>query len=207
MILTDIGEIGIHMGADCYKLRPSLYAISQLGTPTQIVELFSAVMSDRPPIGDVLGVIHACSDDDLSHVFGCFVPARAVGAKGLRYVAGAAPLVHAVHIARTLLRHGVTGALPPLPRTTEADGDYTTGFDARANVAVAMAHLGATRGDAWQMTMTELVGAMRAKFPQMPETDEKGNRVPPKMTVKEYDATMEHGDAVMQALARRKKGK
>lgn len=206
MILTDIGEIGVHMGADCYKLRPSLYAISQLGTPQEIVALFAAVMSDRPPIGDVLGVIHACSDQDLSHVFGCFVPARAKGAKGFRFKPGAARTQDAVHIARSLLRHGVVGALPPLERKDDTPGDYTTGFDARANAAVAMAHLGATSTEAWQMTMTELVGAMRAKFPPMPELDDKGRPVPPKMSAKEYEDTMEYGDAVMAALAR-KKGK
>lgn len=204
MVLTDIGEIAVHMGADCYKLRPSLYAISQLGTPEEIVQIYARVMSEVPDLGDVLHVINCCAVDDVSAVFGCLVPARAPGATGLRFKMGRAPFAHAVYIARSLLRHGVTGALPPQEDREPTDGDYSPVFDARANVAVAMAHLGASSAQAWAMTMTELVGAMRAKFPPLPELDEKGRRVPPKMKREEYDATMEYGDAVLAALARRK---
>lgn len=201
MILVDIGEIGIHTGADCYKLRPSLYAISQLGSPAEIVRLYGAVMGEAPILADVLGVIHACAQEDVSHVFGCFVPARAPGAKGLRYVPGTAKVADTAILARSLLRHGVTGALPP----QEAEGDepaYSAEFDARSYVALAMAHLGATSAEAWQMTMTELVGAMRAKFP--PIKDQKRPAKP--MTAPEYDATMEYGDAIMAKLAKRKNG-
>lgn len=203
MILVDIGEIGIHTGADCYKLRPSLYAISQLGTPTQIVSLYASVMGAAPPLADVLGIIHACAQDDVSHIFGCFVPARAPGAKGLRYVPGEAEVADAAIIARSLLRHGVTGALPPQEVNGE-EPEYSAEFDARSYVALAMAHLGATSADAWQMTMTELVGAMRAKFPPVKDPNKRAASKP--MTPTEYDATMEYGDAIMAKLAKRKNG-
>lgn len=197
MILADIGEIAVHMGADCYKLRPSLYAVSQMGTPEEIVQLYARMMGDGPTLADALHVINCCAEDDVSAVFGCLN-------ESLQFVPGAAPAAHAVHIARSLLRHGVTGALPPLEGKTPSDGDYSKTFSARDNVAVAMAHLGATSAAAWQMTMTELVGAMRAKFPPMPELDEKGRPVPPKMKREEYDATMEYGDAIMAKLAKKK---
>ena len=195
MILAEIGEVGIHTGADCHKLRPSLYAISQLGTPEEIVEIYARVMGASPPLADALHVIFCCAEEDVSHIFGHFN-------EDLKFVPGRAPSEHAVHIARALLRHGVTSALPP--QGEPKDGDYTPRFVAREHVAVAMAHLGASSHDAWQMTMTELVGAMRAKFPPPPELDAKGKPRAPKMTEAEYEATMEYGDAVLEALARRK---
>ena len=197
MILTDIGEIGIHAGADCHKLRPSLYAISQIGTPEEIVDLYARVMGATPRFADALHVIFCCAEDDVSHIFGHLD-------ENLKFVPGEAPPDHAVHIARALLRHGVTGVLPPMGDGAPKDGDYTPRFVAREHVAVAMAHLGASSYDAWQMTMTELVGAMRAKFPPPPELDAKGKPRAPKMTEAEYEATMEYGDAVLEALARRK---
>lgn len=196
MILTDIGEIGIHEGAVCHKLRPSLYAISQLGTPEEIVDLYARVMGANPRFADALHVIFCCAESDVSHIFGHL-------GEDLKFVPGKAPPDHAVHIARALLRHGVTSVLPP--QGDPKDEDYTPRFVAREHVAVAMAHLGASSIAAWQMTMTELVGAMRAKFPPLPELDKKGKPRPPKMTAKEYDETMEYGDAVMAAMARRKK--
>ena len=198
MILAEIGEVGIHAGADCYKLRPSLYAISQLGTPEEIVRLYARMMGARPTITDALHVINCCAEGDVSHIFGHLDPDT------LQFVPAQAQPENAIHIARALLRHGVTGVLPPMGDGAPKDGDYTPRFVAREHVAVAMAHLGASSYDAWQMTMTELVGAMRAKFPPLPELDAKGKPRAPKMTEAEYEATMEYGDAVLEALARRK---
>lgn len=200
MILADIGEIGIHTGAVCHKLRPSLYAVSQLGTPEEIVQIFARVMGENPTLADALHVINCCAEDDVTHIFGALVPAQAPGKKGLRFKVGRAPVEHAVHIARSLLRHGVTGALPAVEDDDgeEREPGYVQRFDARAHVALAMAHLGASSAAAWQMTMTELVGAMRAKFPPIKDP----NKPAKPMTPTEYDATMDYGDAIMAKLAK-----
>lgn len=204
MILVDIGEVGVKVGADHYRLRPSLYAVSQMGTPTEIVEIYGRLMGEAPTLADALHVIYCCSEDDLSHVFGALVP----DGDRLKFETGAASFEDTVHIARSLIRHGVTGALPPEERTgeDEQEGDYVTGFDARGNAAMAMAHLGASSESAWRMTMTELVGALRAKFPRMPEIDAKtGKPKSKRMTEAEYDAVMDYGDAIMAALAAKEK--
>lgn len=190
MILVDIGEIGVTTGANFYKLRPSLYAISQLGTPEEILALYESLMGTEPRLLDALAVIHACAEEDVSDAFGCLVPARAGGAKGVRYKPGEARVMDMLIIARSLLRHGVTGALPPEP--VDDDTPEAEGFDARAYVSLAMAHLGASSRDAWAMTMTELVGAMRAKFPPTKEGS-------PRMTAEEYEATMDWADRVEEA--------
>lgn len=191
MILVDIGEIGVTTGANFHKLRPSLYAISQLGTPEEILALYESLMGPEPRLLDALAVIHACAEDDVSDAFGCLVPARRPGAQGVRYKPGAARLIDIVLIARSLLRHGISGALPP-DEQQDDDAPEPTGFDARAYVALAMAHLGASSRDAWQMTMTELVGAMRAKFPPVKDAN-------PRMTAEEYEATMDWADRVEEA--------
>lgn len=170
-ILTEIGEIGVHHGDITHVLRPSLYAMTQIGEPEEIVRVFASVMQAGPDFVDALGVIFACADTDVSEVFGSL---EAEGEK-IKYQPGAAPAEHVVFIARCLLKHGITGALPPLPPKAGEEPEYTPAFNAREHVAVAMAHLGLSEREAWQMTMTSFIGAMRAKFP--PEAT-AGSRAP-----------------------------
>lgn len=188
MILTDIGEIGVHLPDGTVQvLRPSLYAISQIGSPVEIVEVFATVMCEGlqgkaagDQFADALAVINACSEADLSEVFGAYDEA-------LEYQPGAADIEHVLPIARCLLRHGVTGVLPPLPRRADEEPEYLREFKARDNVALAIAHLGMSERDAWSLTMTGLVSALRAKFPPL-EGSSPGSRAP---TAEEHDATME----------------
>lgn len=205
MILTEIGEIGIQTGGQLHKLRPSLYAISQLGTPTEIVSLYARIMGTleltRRNVEDVLFVCYSCMDGDAL-LFGTFVPTQRPkrGTPAVRFKPGPVPVENAVHIARSLLRHGVTGALPPLPqRPGDEPTSYTEEFDARANVSLAIAHLGASSEQAWQMTMTELVGALRAKFPPVESTG-PGAKAP---TREEHDQTMAWFEGVEAALKQR----
>lgn len=199
MILTEVGEIGVHAGEALHVLRPSLYAMSRIGSPAEIVAVYAAVMVDAPAVIDALGVVYACCDDDLTDIFG-HVEAAADGG-GLTYRPGRAPVEHVVHIARCLLKHGVTGALPELPRRPDDEPEYVKEFDARAHVALAMAHLGMSEREAWNITMTALVGALRAKFPR-PESNSPGARAP---TKGEHEATMAWFDRV-EAARRKKQG-
>lgn len=180
MILTDIGEVGVHVGDRVHILRPSLYAMSQLGEPREIVELYAAVMGENPTLADSLAVVFACSEDDLSEVFGAWVEQ---GDKP-HYQSGQVEPETIVLLARCLLKHGITGALPELPGPADQEPEYAQEFDARAHVSMAMAHLGVSERDAWQMTMTSLVGALRAKFPPS-QSDAPGARAPSKAEMEE----------------------
>ncbi|KKW67382.1 hypothetical protein AAV94_11115 [Lampropedia cohaerens] len=180
MILTEIGEIGVHIDGQTHILRPSLYAMTQLGSPKEIVALYAAVMDAGPRLIDCIGVINACTVADVSRAFGCVVDKDGK----LEYQPGLAPAEDVVAIARCLLKHGVTGALKQLPKA--ADAEYSDEFDARAMVAAAMAHLGLSSQEAWQSTMTELVGAFRSKFPPDAKTN-PGSRAP---TLEEHEQTM-----------------
>lgn len=195
MILTTVGEIGVHVGGAVYRLRPSLYAMTQLGEPAEIVEVFARVMGEpvglieqREQFRDALAVIHACSDDDLSGVFG-YVNER------MKYVLKKADPAHIVPLAQCLLKHGVVGDLPPLERPADQETEYVAEFNARDHVALAVAHLGASEQEAWQMTMTSFVGAMRAKFPET-ESGSPGSNAP---SIEEHDATMEWFEKIRAA--------
>lgn len=198
MILTEIGEVGVYAGEQVVRLRPSLYAMSRLGDPVEIVETFATVMGGaeddaqaRRLFQAALGVIYACASEeaDPSSLFGTYETTSGT----LEYVPGAAPVEHVVPLARCLLKHGVTGALPPLPRRPgDEEPVYVKEFQARDHVATAMAHLGVSERDAWNLTMTGLVGALRAKFPPA-ESNAPGARAP---TKEEHNATMAWFDKI-----------
>lgn len=198
MILTEIGEVGVYAGEHVLRLRPSLYAMSRLGDPAEIVETFATVMGGaddeaqaRRLFQAALGVIYACASEDVdpSSLFGTYEAA----AGSLEYVPGTALVEHVVPIARCLLKHGVTGALPPLPRRPGDDEPaYVKEFVARDHVAIAMAHLGLSEQEAWSLTMTGLVGALRAKFPPT-ESNAPGAKAP---TKEQHDATMAWFDKI-----------
>jgi len=198
MILTEIGEVGVYAGEHVVRLRPSLYAMSRLGDPAEIVETFATVMGGaddeaqaRRLFQAALGVIYACASEDVdpSSLFGMYEAT----AGSLEYVPGAAPAEHVVPLARCLLKYGVTGALPPLPRRPGDDEPvYMKEFVARDHVAMAMAHLGVSERDAWDLTMTGMVGALRAKFPQA-ESNAPGAKAP---TKEQHDATMAWFDKI-----------
>ena len=157
-ILTEIGEVCIHAGRDVL-LRPSLAAIASLGDPREIVDVFARVMAGDHM--DSLGVVFACAEEDVSDLFGCYE----FRGDAIRYTPGLAPAAHVVPLAQCLMRHGVVGVAKPLPRRADAEDQYLTEFDAKEHAALAMAHLGLTEREAWNMTMTGLVAALRAKFP------------------------------------------
>jgi len=203
VILTEVGEIGVRVGGALYVLRPSLHAMSTLGSPVEIVELFARVMDAAHDDGAVLAqldsalkTLSACAADAdvdrISETFGHF-DVR------LNYVPGLAPIDHILPLARCLLKHGITGALPPLPTKPGQEPEYLREFNARDHVALAMAHLGLSERDSWNLTMTTLAGALRAKFPAA-HSNAPGARAPSK---DQHDATMAWFEKV-QAKRRKK---
>ncbi len=193
-VFTEVGEIGIHVGNSTYLLRPSLRAMAQLGEPAEIVQTFASVM--QGDFLDSLGVLYACCEEDISDLYGVCEP----GIGGVKYTPGAAPAAHVVPLAQCLMRHGVVGVAKPLPRRADAEDQYMTEFDAREHAALAMAHLGLTEREAWNMTMTGLVAALRAKFPPSAK-DSPGARAP---TKEEHDETMAWFERVEAARAAKK---
>lgn len=192
MILKEIGEIGVHIDDETFILRPSFYAMSKIGTPKEIVETYAVVMAEieNPKVKwqqfqDALFVAHACCELDLDDVLGYFNQSG-------KFVKKKVDPEDMLILARCLLKHGITGSQKPLPRKESDEPEYLTEFNASENVALAMAHIGCTESDAWKMTMTSLVAAMRAKFPSQKE-DKAGARAP---TKDEHEDTMAWFDKI-----------
>lgn len=198
-IRTAIGEMGIQEpnGREIV-LRPSLYAMTQLGEPDEIVRVLANVcgvpaneQGARLQRLDAMSVIAACTSEDVRHLTGYH--------DGQKLVPGLMEPMVMIVLARRLLRHGITGTLPEQPREPGAGGgpQYVDHFDARGYVATAMAHLGVSENDAWDLTMTGLIGAMRSKYPPAPKDPNRpGANAPSKA---EYKAAMEWHDKIRQA--------
>lgn len=194
--LTTIGEVGLeHPDGRTVLMRPSLYAMSSLGTPEEIVAKFAAIhsaptlmtfdASDAP--GVVLAgmqvnrqrvrdhwrqslflareIMGACTEQDLAPFIGEY------GERYNSYRMGPVPVEAMIVIARSLMQHGVIGPMPK-PRGDDEPrqkSDYTPGFDALTFVSKAIAHLGMSEAEAWNMTMSSFAAHWHAKFGEQKE--------------------------------------
>jgi hypothetical protein len=77
-ILKEIGEVGVHLDGATHVLRPSLYAMTQIGEPEEIVREFASVMKAGPDFVDALAVVYVCADTDVSDIFGSLDTARSL---------------------------------------------------------------------------------------------------------------------------------
>lgn len=196
MILTESGEIGVHVANKTYLLRPSFYAMSQMGSPSEIVEIYATVMAEieehklkERQFQDALFVIYSCSESDLTEVFG-YVDEQ------MQYVERLASKDDVLTLARCLLKHGVTGAHKPEPMNSNEPPEYLTEFKASDCAAMAIAHLGFSEREAWGLTMTSLTSALRSKYPK---TKESGQSRAPTKT--EHEDTMDWFDKIKQRRA------
>lgn len=193
-VLTEIGEVGVEVEGRAYRFRPSFYAMSQLGTPEEVVEAYVHLhgaprltgleMWDNPilrrwardRIRWALTVCIACAEGDAAQLVGGI-------SERMGFISGAIPVDNVVAIARTLIRHGVVGDVDSRESRLGTKADYSSRFDAKGFAASAMAHLGASEEEAWNMTTTSYLAAMRSKFP--PSRDVENAPTP-----EAYDATM-----------------
>lgn len=187
-------------------MRPSLLAMSRLGTPEIIVSTVAVVLGQGlnvPPAGlklalkqqlrDALSVWRVCAPEDVDTD-----PLSGYFSERGGWVMGAADPADVVTIAQNLLIHGVLGDPDPATEDDrERDGEYSPQFDCRKNAAIAMAHLGLTEEQAWNMTMTGLRLGLEAKYPKPESTAEQAARRAPTET--EYDETMAWFDKVQAA--------
>lgn len=155
MILTEIGEIGVHYEGLELILSPSLYAMSKLGSPKEIVDTFHCVMGGS--IAHSLAVIQVCADGDIRDIFGYMDG-------NLEFNEMFASTGEIVIVAQSLLYHGIIGDVKREDKKS-TNGEFTKEFHAKEYVSAVIAHLGISEKEAWKMTMTSVSGALQAKFP------------------------------------------
>lgn len=211
-VITAIGEQGLeHPDGRTALLRPSLYAMTQLGDPARIVEVF-ADLHRQPQLVESMPfdtdgakeaaarvnlsilrrhwrdmlflsweVMTACSDDDLTAFIG--EPGSRYGSYRLGPVKPEVMLA----LAQSLMQHGVIGPMPKemadpdtVKEAKQRAGNYTPEFDAMSFVSKAIAHLGMSEAEAWNLTLTGFAAHWEAKYGEPKE----------KRHSAEHDATM-----------------
>lgn len=213
-VLVHIGEVGVHHAGGSLILRPSLLAMSRLGTPSEIVTTFAVVYGEghrstgfhpkaariahKHQLRAALEVWQACAPEeaDLDPLTGYFSERGG-------WVMGRADPADVINIAQALLRHGVLGDPDPQEeRDTSRDTEYSPGFDCRKHAALAMGHLSVSEAEAWNMTMTGLRLALEAKYPKQDTPAEQSAKRAPSES--EYDAAMAWFEKVQAARGDKK---
>lgn len=189
--LTSVGEVGIEYEGRSYLLRPSLFHISQIGSPKEIIEATALLLGAEPEepyaarafrrerFDRALTVLYACAgEQDLSELLGGMVP---TGRGRIVYSPGRMPMQEIIALAQAMIRHGVLGDVES-EEVDKRGGEFLKEFHCIQYAGTAMAHMGMSEEAAWNMTMTTFVRVMRSKYPPAPG--------PKPHTAADYDATM-----------------
>ncbi len=157
---TAIGELAVWIDSRRWFFRPSLLAMSRLGTPAEIVEKFAACMGgfSRESFLISVNVLWACCTEGEPSELTGYV--RTYG----KWVPGKLPPEDVHSLACALLTHGITSNVKSEDPPKKGVKQYSQEFKATESASLAVAHLGVSEAEAWNMTMTGLVMAMRAKY-------------------------------------------
>lgn len=178
-----IGEAAIYVDGQEVILRPSFANMQKIGTPEEIKETlwdcFNALQKQQAGLelhySDILPcsiVFDACGGDLIdSKVFGQL----SVSDDKIEWIAGVEPIDNLIVMANHLLSWGINGK-PSKGRlrkaANEKDGkEYL--FDPLEFVGAAVAHLGMSTEDAWNLTMVEFQRIMDSKYPPIDPKKEK----------------------------------
>lgn len=202
----EIGECLITVGEDDYFFRPSFVNMMRIGDPQEIVQAFYDLHNDeqsslvrrsvaafggipawlasylnRPQsskqaIYAAMNVLSACCDEDISTLIGELRPGK-TGKWLFVYRRGLMPVSDMVLIAQSLIQHGIIGKAKVRKLQRHEGGQASSEFNAFEYINAARTHLGMSREEAEQLTMTEFQMLLAAKFPE-----QKG------FTKEEYDS-------------------
>lgn len=174
-LLPEVGHVRITTEAGReYTFRPALSRVAALGDPVQIVATYGDLHRPSTAVSAAAYVLTTMCDGECAELVG--------HADGNVWRFGAMPPGEMVTIARHLMQHGIAGKARPGKQA--APGKYSPRFDVAEHVAAAVAHLGVSRAEALDMTMTEIQLLVEAKFP---DAKAKARDVP---TRDEYRAQM-----------------
>lgn len=168
MVITNIGQVAIKTPSRTFILTPSLASISKLKNPIETYTILNTLeQATSELLQAAYDVLLACSDsDEIKKYFGRQLIGKPVirGNKiTKKYTDVFIDEIHAVCIARSLIHHGMVGDVKTDRPAKESD--YSSEFDPLDWVSAIIAHLNMSERDAWQMTMTSILAALKVKFP------------------------------------------
>ncbi|EPB6705722.1 DUF6246 family protein [Escherichia coli] len=224
MIYIKVGQCAVTVDGIKYIFTPSFAAMAKIENDIDLVQAFAIIHGSKYPAklphdkdlrnrilarcyGEMVQtsmlVLKACADSDISHLIGtCEIT---LGGK-LKLRHGIIPIEDVITLARHLLFHGLIGDGPGNRAAEQPqDSDYTPVFDVLEYVYSAVAHLGLSESEAWNMTMTGYRAAVRAKMP--PEARNKQKRPNVLLDKKAYDEGMREAMEVLERLKKSKEQK
>lgn len=177
-MLTRYGFGAIYIDDKQYKISPTFQNIDKLGSPAEIVETFKSFFG-CPSINwqyhRAVEILQACCEPKL--------PEKATGRFRV-YENGKMKLINPpskdfmhdiIVLASHCLRYGIVGVTDD---EIQGEGEPITEFDVYHFMGLAQEHLGRTREQAADMTLTEFMMAWDIKHPeQAKERKEKARKV------------------------------
>lgn len=165
-MLTRYGFGAIHIDDKQYKISPTFQNIDKLGTPKEIIETFTSFFN-CPSINwqyhRAVEILQACCEPNLpDKVTGRF----RVDERGKMKLVNppSQDFMHDIIVlASHCLKYGVVGVTDS--ESTE-EGEPISEFDVYHFIGLACEHLGRTRDQAADMTLTEFMMAWDIKFPE-----------------------------------------
>lgn len=204
--ITDIGECLISTAQRDYFFKPSLKAMTAIGSPVEIVQIYAELHGSEvrtlldkvgakstalqeyaldvirsPTFGrkilqHAMNVLFACCEEEVSELIGEWKASE----RGLIYVPGALPYSDIITIARFLMMHGVIGCCPLDMPANKSTGSYSSEFQAVEYISIARTAFGLSRQDAENLTMTEFQQLIKSQQPQKKArhfTDDEYDRI------------------------------
>lgn len=215
--MKEIGEIAIsdsREGGKDYLLRPSFTAMTRIGEPSEIVQVYAQIHGSEMQrlvasctagfrvIPDWMApsfnaaadnllsasmlVLQACCDDDLAEAMGEWAEEEG----RIVYQPGLMPKDLIIIFARELMQHGLVGKAKVRQLQRNETNATTSEFRAIDYIVAAQTHFGIGEEEAANLTMTKFQLLITAKYP-----DQKG------FTKEEYDAVAD--DYLAKQAARR----
>jgi len=143
-----------------YSFTPSLSRIATLGHPKEIVSLYAGLHGPRAAQDATYVLACLCDQADPLPLVGWFDDDGQHD--------GLMPDSEKVIMARHLMLHGIVGKAKP---SKGKGGKFSEEFDASEFIAAACVHLGLTREDAENISMTEFHKMFEMKFPDLKEKE------------------------------------
>ncbi|WP_159197849.1 DUF6246 family protein [Escherichia coli] len=216
MIHVRTGQFAVVVDGRRYEFNPCFAAMAKIGSDRELVEYFATVHGGKYPqrlptdpdlrnrimarcygelVQTSIHILKCCSDDETGPLLGeCwFTPSGK-----LRLKPGIMPVDDVITLAQHCMYHGLIGDGTEEDAGTTQDGEYKPTFDVLEFVYSAVAHLGLSEAEAWNMTMTGYRAAVRAKTPQ--EARNKQKRPNVLLDKKAYDEGMREAMEVLKRI-------
>ncbi len=149
-------------------MSPNFLNIAKLGTPKESIEVFKGFITERSAVYkymSALSIVRDCCDKELPTSLTGDVKYSEKQGKFLiaPTLRGEAMVNDIIVMAEHCLIHGICGKVSD---DTESNGKPLEEFDAYSFMEIARVHLNMSVAEAGNMTMTEFVRMMGAKFPE-----------------------------------------